>query len=146
MGGDDERRAIVGSGEFRLVMLPRDPERAYVYWEWPEPVTGSGVLTVYVDGRSGRRQVECFDVEERLGGRFVAFGAPDRIHRCSLDWGTGRVEWSRPLRAPRRHGGDAPPRFVRVRSAHDGLHVEAVTVDYPSGETFSPTNETAPSS
>lgn len=117
----------------QLVLLPRDPEMAYVYWEWPQPPGSDqpATLLIYVDGSDQRRYtVGSFEVTDRRGGRFVPFGRPGAIHRCELTWGD-HSEQSKPVRAPRRESGTDAPRFVRVELTEQGLRTEAADHDHP---------------
>ncbi len=132
MGECDEPMAMAESGKFRLVMLPRDPDRAYVYWESPPGEAETGRLTVFVeDGEQGRRQIDEFEVDDRCGGCFVTFDSPGALHTCRLEWGRESVETVRPVRAPTREPGDESPAFVRVRATGRGLEIEPTEHDHP---------------
>lgn len=148
MTNSQPRLALARSGKLRLDILPRDPDRAYVYWEWPggdDEIT-SGRLTVYVDDPSGeRRAIDSFEVDSERSGRFVDFAQPGAVHRCQLVWGDESVD-SKPLRAPRSESGNGSPAFVRVRLSDDGLVVEPADHEHPAHGHFPAAHSGAPSS
>lgn len=140
--------SMARSGRRQLVMLPRDPETAWVYWEWPsDQEDGSeGRLTVFV-GRDEQpdNEVESHRVDDRFGGRFVSFGPPGAVHRCRLRF-DGVDEWSQPVESPRRQAGERTPAFVRVRRTDRGLRAEPTDHEHPVHGTFRAPRWSAPSS
>lgn len=146
---DDSRKekAMSKRGTAQVVMLPRDPEMAYVYWEWPgaSSPNETGQLTVYVKGEVERHLVGSFDISEECGGRFVPFGRPGAIHICELQWGEDSLQ-SAPVGAPRRESGDKKPRFVRLQLTEKGSqtepaeHEHAIRGRFPAAASDSPSS------
>ena len=139
--------AMARRGKRQLVILPRDPERGYVYWEWHngETTGEAGKLKVSVQTPDGWRPIESFSVTDERGGRFIDFDRPATIHRCELSWG-GEVEYSRPLLAPRRESGSSSPAFVRVQVTERGLQLEPTDYDHPVHGIFPAVDVNLPSS
>ena len=139
--------AMATRGQRQLVMLPRDPERGYVYWEWSGDQTSgeAGKMTVSVRGADGWRPIETFSVTDERGGRFIDFDRPGAMHRCALSWG-GEVEKSPPLLAPRREPGDGSPAFVGVQLTEDGLQLVPTDYDHPVHGVFPAADFDLPSS
>lgn len=135
-------------GRRQLVMLPRDPERAYLYWEWPDDLIGeeAGEVAVSVKTPDGSwRRIKSFAVDETLGGRFIDFERPGAIHRAELRW-RDQCEVSAPLAAPRRNPGDGAPVFVRLRFSAKGLQQMPTEYEHPVQGTFPVASVEAPSS
>ena len=133
MEAQRKQAAMAAAGVPQLVLLPRDPKIAYVYWEWPddEPGPDAGELTLLVEGpRGSRRVVESFEIRTRRGGRFIEFSRPDAIHCCKMQWGDLVVESDEVL-APRHESGDGAPEFVRVAVTERGLEVEPTEHEHP---------------
>ena len=122
---------LARSGQAQVVILPRDPEAAYVYWELPEDHRPSSSATVTVltkDSDGLRTEVHQFDVKEALGSRFVSVSHPGAVHICELKW-SGGVERSEPTTMPRREAGNEGMSVVRVTMTDRGLKTEPAELD-----------------
>ena len=114
--------AMARRGAEQIVILPRDPETAYVYWEVPG-LKASGqhaTLTIYAQTKMERQVVDSFEITEECGGRFITYSRPDALQIGAIEWGEKRRE-STPVRAPRRESGDDKPGFVRIQLGDQGL-------------------------
>lgn len=141
---------LVGAstGRFQLVVLPRDPQKGYVYWEWPaaQQASSPAQLTLQVRDSDGSwRAVHSFEVTEKLGSRFFDFSAPDVLHRCCFEDADG-ARYSEPVKSPRRQPGGRPVQFVTQRPGADGLQVEPTDYDDPVHGSFPAAIHRPPSS
>lgn len=140
--------AMASTGEQRLTMLPRDPKRAYIYWEYPDlgPSDNTGQMTLYLQDHSGSwTVVERFEIGDRLGGRFVDFEREGAPHRCEISGPSGVVK-SSVVVAPRREAGNDSAAFVRVKFSDRGLSTQPTEHDHPVHGTFPAASKTASSS
>ena len=145
---DELREAAMSRrGTAQVVLLPRDPEAGYVYWEWPDgPKHGeSGRLTLYLQGEAQRHEIASFEIQEECGGRFVQFERPGALHVCELQWGEESLD-SAPLKAPRRESGDDKPKFVRVELSQRGLDTKPAEHEHAVYGRFPAASISAPSS
>lgn len=145
MGEGPQDVAMARRGTAQVVMLPRDPETAYVYWEWPGLGDGGATLTVYASGGVERHAVTSFEISQECGGRFVTFGPPGTTHTCVLDHGDEQRE-SASVTAPSRESGDETPSFARVELTDRGLRREPAEHDHAVHGRFPPAETSPPSS
>ena len=104
----------------KVVLLPRDPRTAYVYWDVAE-AGAKVVLEAMLP--EGVEVVDSFVVDEAKGGRFVRYGRPGVPHRCRVEAPSQTVQtaWSQ---APREAPGEEPPAFVALEISKDGVLLE----------------------
>jgi hypothetical protein len=136
----DQGIGLEQSGRPQVVLLPRDPNVAYVYWESPTP---GATLRLEVNGENGQIEtVETFDVGETLGGRFVSFARPGALHRCQLEGEGFRVQtsWSQ---APRTQPGSEPAGFVHIEWDGDDFALHATAHHDPVLGPFPPAHRGA---
>lgn len=137
---------ISGDGDrAQVVLLPRDPETAFVYWQMPAGSEEAELQVVVRDGAQANREVKRFSVDQARSGRFFQFAGPDMEHRCELSWSGGQVvsPW---IRSPRRAPGTEPATFVRVEWAERGLLTAPVDHEVQGRGFFRARSGGAPSS
>ncbi|WP_158542707.1 DUF4912 domain-containing protein [Lujinxingia litoralis] len=125
-------------GETQLVLLWRDPEVGYVYWEVDPALKEE--LWICLSKREGsearRLEVERWRVDEALSGRFVRIEEPGARYQAEL-WRGDVVGSGEPIlcsemsRAPRRAPGSGAERFVRVSWQERGLGFEPTEHRHP---------------
>lgn len=122
-----EQLGMAKAGKPQVVLLSRNPEVGYIYWEWPGAEANDqnpATLRFLVRGQGGDfEEVQRFEVVDALGGQFIQFSRPGAPHRCELAW-SGRVCRSEVVSAPRREAAEEPAAFVQVHWTSDGLDVE----------------------
>ncbi len=124
-------------GEDRLVLLARDPESAFLYWEiTPDGVSRARaalgasaaraglILRLYIGDPATDDGVEIVDrtVQDWVGRYTIHFDRPGQRATASIGFlAEGvfvHVTQSTPVRLPRRTPGAAPVRFVRLPLEH----------------------------
>lgn len=104
----------------KVVLLPRDPRTAYVYWDVAE---GEAKVVLEAKVADGVEVVDSFVAEGGKGGRFVRYARPGVPHRCRIEASTETVEtaWTE---APREEPGKAKPAFVSLELSKEGVVLE----------------------
>ena len=125
---ESQRVGMERAGRPQVVLLPRDPEVAYLYWEWPGAQANNGAsatVSFLADAGDGVfQEIQSFEISDATGGRFLPFHRPGVPHRGELTW-ADEVHRSEDVIAPRREAGEESAAFVRVMwSDTDGLEVE----------------------
>ncbi|WP_230467610.1 DUF4912 domain-containing protein [Lujinxingia vulgaris] len=141
-------------GETQLVLLWRDPEVGYVYWELAGEVRPREAWARLMRLRSDREweELERWRIDEALSGRFVRVDQGRASYRAELGVvgsdGSFEVRVSSEVsEAPGRSPGEAAPRFVRVMlSEKRGLSWEPTEHTHPSLGRFLPGEGERPSS
>jgi len=141
-------------GEAQLMLLWRDPEVGYVYWELIEEVRPREAWARLLRLGAGQESVELerWPVAEALSGRFVRVDESGARYRAELGHvgadGSFEVRLSSEVSdAPRRGPGSAEPRFVRVNlKGERGLGWEPIEHIYPKLGRFLPGSGERPSS
>lgn len=142
----------VAQGHDRIVIVPRDPETAFVYWE----ITASGVarsgvrtldpqfeLRIRVRDDAGEAHVVFqASVNRWLDGTFVPFGEPDAVHDAVVGVVNGRefvpLATSQIVRAPRTRPGPDEPEFVSIEIDERGIELTPITHAIPDVGKFHP--------
>lgn len=141
-------------GETQLVLLWRDPEVGYVYWELTGEVRPreAWARLVRLEADDGVEELERWRVDEALSGRFVRADQGRARYRAELGEvgsdGSFKVRVSSEVsEAPGRGPGDGAPRFVRVMlSERRGLSWEPTEHSHPTLGRFLPGVGQRPSS
>lgn len=141
-------------GETQLVLLWRDPEVGYVYWELAGELRPreAWARLVRLEAGDGVQELERWRVDEALSGRFVRVDQGRARYRAELGEvgsdGSFKVRVSSEVsEAPGRGPGDGAPRFVRVRwSNTQGLGWEPTEHSHPTLGRFLPGEGARPSS
>lgn len=141
---DDLLAWLVTDGD-EVVVLPRDPEWGYVYWQRPPGSDGAELRVIVDDADHGEQEVERFLAGEERGGRFFRFAGPDRRHRCELVWPEGTIE-SAWILSPRRAPGPKDVSFVQVEVGARGLLMKAVDHEVQGRGIFEARRRDLPSS
>ena len=134
-----EELELEASERGEVVLLPRDPERGYVYWSWPGEEKAGGPARLVLLSGEGDEEVTSFEVREARGGRFVRFGRPGAGHRTRLEWSQGALE-SESVEAPRREPGQEEAVFVKVEWKEEGMeaspaaHEDEIHGSFPAAE------------
>lgn len=139
--------AMERAGAHRLVLIPRDPYRGYVYWEWPDDGERFEAELVVVACSPGgtERRIGRYDVDGCVGGRFVDLRNPGWSVYCEVTHGD-ETRRSEMVEVPRSEAGSEPPRYVRVQLTDGGL-ISDPTEQSPAGAAdLSAPQPTTPSS
>ncbi|RDV37251.1 DUF4912 domain-containing protein [Bradymonadaceae bacterium TMQ3] len=132
-------------GETQLVLLWRDPEVGYVYWELVGEVrpreAWARLVRIHADERA--EELERWRIEEALSGRFVRVDQGRERYRAELgvvgsDGSFDVHIGSEVSEAPGRGPGQGAPRFVRVRLSERGLGWEPTEHAHPTLGRFLP--------
>ena len=149
---------LVALGRDRVVLLPRDPEGGYVYWELTaEGLSQAGApsgprLRILIVARTddGETIAEQFAIESWLDGRFINFHGEDIEYVARLgvdiDGEFVPVATSHSIRSPRSRAGDDEPEFVSVEMGEGGLTLTPTEHEHPELGTFKAASVDLPSS
>ncbi len=145
---------LVALGRDRVVLLPRDPDGGYVYWE----LTAEGLsraaapseprlrILIVTREEHGETIAHQFPIESWLDGRFVAFHGEDVEHVARLaveiDGNFVPLATSHPVRSPRNRPGNNTPEFVEVALSSDGLQLTPTEHEHPELGTFQAASRT----
>ncbi len=133
----------------QLVLLPRDPFVAYVYWEVDQAslsaqrhLTGRLLMLPRGESAAFEREVFDFPVDSACGGYFVEFIGEDIRHVAEIGYRTDQGEFdclvrSEIVQSPRSFPGTDPAHFVAVQLTEDGLVVDDTDHRAPAGVLFS---------
>lgn len=133
----------------QLVLMPRDPFVAYVYWEVDQASLSAskhlvGRLLMLPRGESTafEREVFEFPVDTERGGYFVEFIGEDIRHVAEIGYRTDQDGFdclvrSEIVQSPRSFPGTDPEHFVAVQITEDGLVVNDTDHRAPAGVLFS---------
>lgn len=139
----------------QLVLLPRDPFIAYVYWEVNlaslsahAHLTGRILMLPRDESAVFEREVFEFPIENACGGYFVEFIGEDIRHVAEIGYRTDGGEFdcllrSEIVRSPRTFPGIDPAHFVAVQLTNDGLVVTDTDHRAPAGVLFSARRSTS---
>ncbi len=132
----------------QVVLLPRDPFAAYVYWEVTQdafgeerPLIGRLLMLPSDESATFEREVFDFPVESVRDGRFVEFVGEDIRHVAEIGHRGEDGEFrclvrSEVVRSPRTFAGTDPAHFVAVQVTENGLQVRDVEHRVPEGTLF----------
>ncbi len=132
---------VVAQGHDRIVIVPRDPETAFVYWEiTANGVARSGVRTLdpqfelrirVRDDEGEPHVVFQASVSRWLDGTFVPFGELGAVHDAVVGVVNGRefvpLATSQIVRAPRSRAGQEDAEFVSIELDGRGIELTPVT-------------------
>ncbi len=132
-----------------VVLMPRDPFVAYVYWEVDQAslaaggqLTGRLLMLPRGESTAFEREVFEFPVESTCEGYFVEFIGEDIRHVAEIGYRTEQGGFdclvrSEIVRSPRSFPGTDPAHFVAVQLTKDGLLVDDTDHRAPDGVLFS---------
>ncbi len=149
---------LAASNRDQITVLPRDPRRAYVFWEVTPagladaqnlvPHSSDAVLICRVlrrdrdaQGQLIDHEVLSFPVKDSFDGRFFEFDGENVAHWAEIGLQTPANEFlsiarSEPVTAPRTSAGPDVPYFVNVEVTGEGLVTAQTDHRHPQGGYF----------